>query len=109
MPLFERGLRRVHSDEGRNDSEEADEKSTETGDAYWYWAPIGVDPIPLEKGLSDIVSLAEQRTAVEGALDSFGTPYSPSLRSAMRAAWHEIMDAPPRGSARDTGRPTDKR
>lgn len=102
MSLFERASHKLSSDEADSYGE-PNGKSTETGDAYWYWTPIEVDPIPLEKGLSDIVPLAEQRSAVEDALNSFGTPYSPDLCSAMRAAWHEIMDAPLPDSARNAG------
>lgn len=95
----------MHVDAETNGREETAGRSTETGDAYWYWTPIQVDPIPLEKGLSDIVPLEDQQEAVKGALDSFGTPYSPELRAEMRAAWHEVMDAPNPGATHGTGIP----
>jgi hypothetical protein len=106
MPLFQRGSHKLQSgDDADSAGEETNGKSTETGDAYWYWTPIEVDPIPIEKGLSDIVPLAEQRAAVKGALDSFGTKYTPELREAMRVAWYEIMGVPLPDPANGTGTP----
>lgn len=94
MPLFNRGHRKSQLTE-----EEANSRSTDTGDAYWWWPPIEVVVAPAPKGMSDLYTEDECMGAVMNALDSFGGEYSDELQARMSAAWRAAINSSP--EARD--------